>query len=135
MVGDINHVPGILNFASAEGRWWFDWGGGGSFRLGENVRLCNENSSWGICDNYDSAVDEIGEFHSAATLCLWGSNIFFIELGPEMAVATRVPRTKKTQFSFGTFLRSGQMCLEYEGLGALAYQASSQTLRYCCETS
>ena len=29
MVGDINHVPGILNFASAEGRWWFDWGGEG----------------------------------------------------------------------------------------------------------
>ena len=29
VVGDINHVPGILNFASAEGRWWFDWGGEG----------------------------------------------------------------------------------------------------------
>ena len=29
MVGDINHVQGILNFAFAEGRWWFDWGGGG----------------------------------------------------------------------------------------------------------
>ena len=29
MVGDINHVQGILNFAFAEGRWWFDWGGEG----------------------------------------------------------------------------------------------------------
>ena len=34
VVGDINHVPGILNFASAEGRWWFDWGGGGVWRCG-----------------------------------------------------------------------------------------------------
>ena len=29
MVEDINLVPGILNFASAEGRWWFDLGGEG----------------------------------------------------------------------------------------------------------
>ena len=44
VVGDINHVPGILNFASAEGRWWFDWaaGGGCCFRLDENVQLCIE---------------------------------------------------------------------------------------------
>ena len=60
-------------------------------------------------------------------LCICGDPIsFLLSLAPRWLKPQECIVRKTNEFSFGTFLRSGKMCLDSEVLRTLSYQVPSQ---------